>query len=130
MNIILAGIAGRYPYGGVAWCSLMYLLGLRQLGHRVWYLEDTGECNFDPVANTLAMEPGYALKFIEGCHQESFGGIKIANIGLLVPAIDGRLRVPRSFRVTGAPDEKRPRLGPPQASKAHVVARLLPEYLL
>jgi hypothetical protein len=67
MNIILAGIAGRYPYGGVAWCSLMYLLGLRQLGHRVWYLEDTGECNFDPVANTLATEAGHALKFIQGC---------------------------------------------------------------
>jgi hypothetical protein len=67
VNIILAGIMGRYPYGGVAWCSLMYLLGLRQLGHRVWYLEDTGECNYDPVANTLAIEPGYALTFIEDC---------------------------------------------------------------
>jgi hypothetical protein len=67
MNVILAGIMGRYPYGGVAWCSLMYLLGLRRLGHRVWYLEDTGECNFDPVANTLATEPGYALDFIRAC---------------------------------------------------------------
>jgi hypothetical protein len=67
MNIILAGIMGRYPYGGVAWCSLMYLLGLRQLGHRVWYLEDTGECNFDPAANALATEPGYALDFIPRC---------------------------------------------------------------
>jgi hypothetical protein len=67
MNIIVAGIMGRYPYGGVGWCSLMYLLGLRQLGHRVWYLEDTGECNFDPVANTLATEPDYALRFIRTC---------------------------------------------------------------
>ena len=65
MNIIVAGIIGRYPYGGVAWCSLMYLLGLRQLGHRVWYLEDTGECNYDPAANTMATEPDYALKFID-----------------------------------------------------------------
>jgi hypothetical protein len=67
VNIILAGIIGRYPYGGVAWCSLMYLLGLRRLGHRVWYLEDTGECNFDPVANTVATEPGYALSYIRDC---------------------------------------------------------------
>lgn len=67
MNIILAGIMGRHPYGGVAWCSLMYLLGLRRLGHRAWYLEDTAECNFDPVANTLAMDPHYALDFIEDC---------------------------------------------------------------
>src|SRR5688500_1603383 len=67
MNIIVAGIIGRYPYGGVAWCSLMYMLGLRRLGHRVWYLEDTGECNFDPVANTKATDPGYAIDFINKC---------------------------------------------------------------
>jgi hypothetical protein len=67
MNIVLAGIMGRYPYGGVAWCSLMYLLGLRSLGHRVWYLEDMAECNYDPVRQTLATDPGYALKFIHEC---------------------------------------------------------------
>jgi hypothetical protein len=69
MNIILAGIMGRHPYGGVAWCSLMYLLGLRRLGHQVWYLEDTGECNFDPMNNTLAEEPSYATNFIQTCLQ-------------------------------------------------------------
>ena len=52
MNIIVAGVMGRYPYGGVAWCSMMYLIGLRRLGHKVWYLEDMGECNFDPIENT------------------------------------------------------------------------------
>ena len=67
MNIIVAGIIGRYPYGGVAWCSLMYLLGLRRLGHRVWYLEDTGECGYDPFAKTIAAEPTYALNFIRRC---------------------------------------------------------------
>jgi hypothetical protein len=65
VNIIVAGIMGRYPYGGVAWCSLMYLTGLERLGHRVWYLEDTGECNYDPVQNTLATDPSYALQSIE-----------------------------------------------------------------
>jgi hypothetical protein len=67
MNIILAGIIGRYPYGGVAWCSLMYLLGLRQLGHNVWYLEDTGESNYDPEDNIMAWDPKYALKYIRQC---------------------------------------------------------------
>jgi hypothetical protein len=65
MNIIVAGIIGRHPYGGVAWCSLMYLLGLRKLGHNVWYLEDTCECNFDPIGNTLTTNPEYALRFID-----------------------------------------------------------------
>ena len=43
MRILFAGIIARYPFGGVTWCSLMYLLGLRALGHDVFYIEDTGE---------------------------------------------------------------------------------------
>ncbi|MDQ3706228.1 MAG: glycosyltransferase family 1 protein [Chloroflexota bacterium] len=69
MNIIVAGVMGRYPYGGVVWCSLMYLLGLMRLEHKVWYLEDMGECNFDPVENTLSKDPRYAVNFIRDCLQ-------------------------------------------------------------
>lgn len=65
MRIILAGIIGRYPWGGVSWCSLMYLLGLRQAGHDVYYLEDTCECNFDPEINSPATDPRYALRYID-----------------------------------------------------------------
>jgi len=64
MRIILAGIIGRYPWGGVTWCSLMYLLGLRNLGHDVYYLEDTCECNYDPSINAIATDPVYALRYI------------------------------------------------------------------
>jgi hypothetical protein len=64
MRIVLAGIIGRYPWGGVTWCSLMYLLGLRLLGHEIFYLEDTCECNFDPEQNSVATEPDYALRHI------------------------------------------------------------------
>ena len=52
VKILFAGIIARYPFGGVTWCSLMYLLGLRALGHEVFYIEDTGECVYDPVLNT------------------------------------------------------------------------------
>ena len=58
MRILFAGIIARYPFGGVTWCSLMYLLGLRALGHEVFYIEDTGECVYDPVQNTRATDPG------------------------------------------------------------------------
>src|SRR5204863_147227 len=47
MRILLAGIIARYPFGGVTWCSLMYLLGLKALGHEVFYIEDTGEGAFE-----------------------------------------------------------------------------------
>lgn len=64
MKVVLAGIIGRYPFGGVTWCSLMYLLGLRELGHDVFYLEDTGECVYDPVADAVSLDPGYGTALI------------------------------------------------------------------
>ncbi len=64
MKVLFAGIIARYPFGGVTWCSLMYLLGLRALGHEVFYVEDTGECVYDPVQNTRAVEPTYGTTYI------------------------------------------------------------------
>jgi len=65
MRILFAGIIARYPFGGVTWCSLMYLLGLRALGHEVFYIEDTGECVYDPVLNTRSTDPGYGTAYIQ-----------------------------------------------------------------
>jgi hypothetical protein len=72
VKIVFAGIIARYPFGGVTWCSLMYLLGLRALGHDVFYIEDTGECVYDPVLNTRSLDPAYGTSYI---HQslEPFG---------------------------------------------------------
>jgi hypothetical protein len=64
MKILFAGIIARYPFGGVTWCSLMYLLGLRALGHEVFYVEDTGECVYDPILNTRATDPIYGTTYI------------------------------------------------------------------
>jgi hypothetical protein len=64
MRILFAGIIARYPYGGVTWCTLMYLLGLRALGHEVFYVEDTGECVYDPVLNTRSIDPSYGTSYI------------------------------------------------------------------
>ena len=65
MRVLFAGIIARYPFGGVTWCSLMYLLGLRALGHEVFYVEDTGECVYDPIQNTRAVDPAYGTSYID-----------------------------------------------------------------
>jgi hypothetical protein len=65
MRILFAGIVARYPFGGVTWCSLMYLLGLRALGHEVFYIEDTGECVYDPVLNMRSTDPAYGVAHIQ-----------------------------------------------------------------
>lgn len=65
MKIVVAGIVARYPFGGVTWCSVMYLLGLRALGHEVFYIEDTGECVYDPEQNTRSLDPSYGTRYIQ-----------------------------------------------------------------
>jgi hypothetical protein len=72
VKILLAGIIARYPFGGVTWCSLMYLLGLRDLGHEVFYIEDTGECIYDPVQNARTEDPAYGTAYIQAA-LEPFG---------------------------------------------------------
>ena len=53
LRIAVTGLAGTYPFGGVFWDYLQYLLGLRRLGHDVLYIEDTGKWCYDPSAGTF-----------------------------------------------------------------------------
>src|SRR4051812_20355310 len=66
MKIIFAGIIGRYPFGGVTWCSIMYMHGLRLLGHDVHYIEDTGECIYDYERNEISTDSTYGVNYIQG----------------------------------------------------------------
>lgn len=50
LNIIVGGMVGQFPLGGVAWDYFHYVLGLAKLGHNVIYHEDTGEWPGDPVS--------------------------------------------------------------------------------
>jgi hypothetical protein len=46
MRIVFSGVMGRDGLGGNAWSTLQYLLGFRELGHDVYYLEDCGASSF------------------------------------------------------------------------------------
>jgi hypothetical protein len=41
LRIIVGGLAGQYPLGGVAWDYFHYVLALQELGHDVYYDENT-----------------------------------------------------------------------------------------
>ncbi len=49
LRIIVGGMVGQFPLGGVAWDYFHYLLGLHELGHDVVYHEDTWVWPYDPV---------------------------------------------------------------------------------
>jgi len=62
VRIIITGLVGQYPFGGVIWDYLQYLLGFRSLGHQVLYLEDSGAWPYDPVAGTISDDCSFALQ--------------------------------------------------------------------
>ncbi len=54
LRIVVTGLIGQYPLGGVTWDYLQYVLGLHNLGHDVYYLEDTGFWPFNPTQGGLS----------------------------------------------------------------------------
>ncbi|HUP48545.1 MAG TPA: glycosyltransferase [Thermoanaerobaculia bacterium] len=84
MRIILSGAIGRSVTGGQAWANLQYLIGLRALGHEVFYLEDCG--GWSTVHNWETNEPtwdlDYPAGFVRACLEPfGFGGRWIYRAG-------------------------------------------------
>jgi hypothetical protein len=53
LKIVVTGLAATYPFGGVFWDYIQYVLGFHRLGHDVLYLEDNGRWCYDPVSQTF-----------------------------------------------------------------------------
>jgi hypothetical protein len=64
LRIIVGGLVGQFPLGGVAWDYFHYLLGLHELGHEVYYHEDTWVWPYNPVLQSSTDDPAYTLKFV------------------------------------------------------------------
>jgi hypothetical protein len=72
MLILLAGTIGRSVTGGQAWANLQYLLGLRALGHEVYYLEDVGDWSstYDWEAGQPTESLDYPANYIQAALAE------------------------------------------------------------
>ncbi|MBP5975388.1 glycosyltransferase family 1 protein [Brasilonema sp. CT11] len=64
LRIIVTGLVGLYPVGGVAWDYLQYLIGLARLGHDVYYHEDTWSWPYHPLDKTYTSEGSYSAQYI------------------------------------------------------------------
>jgi len=69
LRIIVGGMVGQYPLGGVAWDYFHYLLGLHDLGHEVYYYEDTWCWPFDPALGYATNNPANTVAFIQDFFQ-------------------------------------------------------------
>jgi hypothetical protein len=69
MTIIFAGTIGLSGLGGQAWAVLQYLLGLRALGHDVYYLEDCGRSSWVYIweKEQWTHELDYPAAYVNAC---------------------------------------------------------------
>jgi len=55
LTIVVAGMIAADPYqGGATWAVLQYVLGLRQLGHEVYFIEPVAAAKLQPGGASLA----------------------------------------------------------------------------
>ena len=58
-RILVLHLAGQYPLAGVLWQALHYLVGFRELGHDVYYAEESGAPPYDPRVKSIVVDPTY-----------------------------------------------------------------------
>ena len=64
-TILVLHLAGQYPMAGVVWQALQYLVGFRQLGHEVYYVEDSGAPPYDPRVKSIVTDPTYNVTTLQ-----------------------------------------------------------------
>ena len=64
LRIIITGLIAQYPLGGVTWDYLQYALGLKQLGHEVYYFEDTGLWPYNPKEGGTCEDCSYNVSYL------------------------------------------------------------------
>ena len=70
-RIVVLGAMAQMPFAGVAWQVLQYLEGLRRLGHRVTYVEDTGNWPYDPDRETVTDDAAGAVRRLRGVLEQA-----------------------------------------------------------
>ncbi len=64
LRIIVGGMVGQFPLGGVAWDYFHYVLALHELGHDVYYHEDTNTWPYNPSIREPSSDGIYNATFI------------------------------------------------------------------
>lgn len=64
LRVIVTGYIAQYPLGGVCWDYIQYVLGLTQLGHDVYYIEDSGQWPFNPVEGGVSPDCRYNVRYL------------------------------------------------------------------
>lgn len=69
-RIVVMGFMGSMPIAGVIWQHVHYVLGLRRLGHDVFYVEDSARLPYNPETFEVTDEFDYAAKVLNRLARE------------------------------------------------------------
>jgi hypothetical protein len=72
LRLIVLGTVASMPYAGMAWMHMQIAVGLRRLGHDVYYFETTSAWPDDPTLQTTIGRSDYAVPYLARV-AESFG---------------------------------------------------------
>ena len=64
-RIVVMGFMGSMPIAGVIWQHVHYVVGLQQLGHDVFYIEDSARLPYNPETFEVNDEFDYAAKVLD-----------------------------------------------------------------
>lgn len=70
--IVVGGYIVGFPVGGMTWHHLNYLIGLHELGHEVYFLEDSGRfaLPYNPITWTSEADSKYGRTYLERTFDE------------------------------------------------------------
>ncbi len=71
-RIVVVGTLASDPYAGMTWMHMQIVVGLRRLGHDVYYFETTSSWPYDPIRRTRVRDSAYSVDYLARV-AESFG---------------------------------------------------------
>src|SRR5438552_18772976 len=63
-RIVVMGFMGSCPIAGVIWQHVHYIVGLQQLGHEVYYIEDSARIPYNAESFDTSNDFSYATKLL------------------------------------------------------------------
>jgi hypothetical protein len=63
-RIIVMGFMGSMPIAGVIWQHIHYIVGLQELGHDVYYIEDSARLPYNPETCQVNNDFGYTARIL------------------------------------------------------------------
>jgi YHS domain-containing protein len=64
LRIVVVGTMAFSPYAGMAWMHMQITVGLRRLGHDVYYFETTSSWPYDPIRQRHVNDSDYAAPYL------------------------------------------------------------------